>query len=100
MNASCETWHLEKVYWPQARFTRGDMLHYDGSGVGFPHQRGIFYARYKFHLVAHCVGRWQAGTLCPPLSVGTARLERRERAPLRPLAGSGAAVMKGYSIAA
>ena len=38
MNASSETWylgsqaihvsHLEKVYWPQAGFTKGDLLHY------------------------------------------------------------------------
>ena len=38
MNASSETWqlgdqsvqvtHLEKVYWPQAGFTKGEMLHY------------------------------------------------------------------------
>ena len=38
MNASSETWqlgsqtvqvsHMEKVYWPQAGFTKGDMLHY------------------------------------------------------------------------
>ncbi len=38
MNASSETWqlgdqsvqvtHLEKVYWPQAEFTKGEVLHY------------------------------------------------------------------------
>src|SRR2546423_636523 len=38
MNASSETWHLgsqaihvshlEKVYWPQSGFTKGDVLHY------------------------------------------------------------------------
>ncbi len=39
MNASSETWqlgdqsvqvtHLEKVYWPQAGFTKGEVLYYD-----------------------------------------------------------------------
>ena len=38
MNASSETWelgsqtvqvsHLDKIYWPTAGFTKGDMLHY------------------------------------------------------------------------
>src|SRR5258708_20862099 len=38
MNTSSETWqlgnqsvqvtHLEKVYWPQTEFTKGDVLHY------------------------------------------------------------------------
>ncbi len=38
MNASSETWqlgsqavqvsHLDKIYWPQVKFTKGDMLHY------------------------------------------------------------------------
>jgi bifunctional non-homologous end joining protein LigD len=38
MNVSSETWHLgdqtirvshlEKVYWPQTGFTKGDLLHY------------------------------------------------------------------------
>jgi len=52
MNASSETWqlgnqsvevtHLEKVYWPQSGFTKGDMLHYyrQIAPVALPYLKG------------------------------------------------------------